>query len=424
MPLQSLTFYSAVSCLLLLLGGQALAAEVVSSSKLTLSRALEIALRIDPMLAMSQAKETAFREKAVAAYSWPDPKLQVGMMNLPTDTFAIDQEPMTQMVIGVAQAFPPAGTVTAMRDKFSEMAQEAGHTSRDNELKTTQGVRLTWLNVYYQFHASQLVKKSLGVFEQYTEVARFQYRAGRGKQQDVIRSQLEYSRLEDKVISFQEQWEAGLADLYKWTGREIIGQEMDMSFPKLPALPRSQELKAGLVSHPAIEAGQSRVDASGNEVKLADARFNPGWMLDLKYGYRGADPKGNDRADFISAMVMVDLPFFTGKRQGRELLASKSMLEASKNSLDDLRRNYQQQFDINLAAFNRAEERLELYSSRLLPQAEQNTEATLNAYQSGVTSFNDLARSQLTELDSQLQYLKLQVDQARAQVRLLYIAGG
>jgi outer membrane protein TolC len=100
------------------------------------------------------------------------------------------------------------------------------------------------------------------------------------------------------------------------------------------------------------------------------------------------------------------------------------MLSASKSSLDDLRRNYQQQLDASLAAYRRAEERLDLYGSRLLPQAEQNTEATLSAYQSGVTSFNDLVRSRLTELDSHLQYLKLQVDQARAQVQLLYLAGG
>jgi outer membrane protein TolC len=212
--------------------------------------------------------------------------------------------------------------------------------------------------------------------------------------------------------------------LYKWTGREVIGQEMDMSFPKLPALPRQQQLKAGMVSHPAIEAGSSRVNASESEVKLADAKFNAGWKLDLKYGYRQAAPNGMDRADFISAMVMVDMPFFTGKRQGKELQASESMLAASKSSLDDLRRKFQLQLDASLATYQRAGERLELYSSRLLPQAEQNTEATLTAYQSGVTSFNDLVRSRLTELDAHLQYLKLQIDQARAQVRLLYLAGG
>ena len=36
----------------------------------------------------------------------PDPKLKIGVMNLPLDSFERDQEAMTQLQLGLQQAFP------------------------------------------------------------------------------------------------------------------------------------------------------------------------------------------------------------------------------------------------------------------------------------------------------------------------------
>jgi outer membrane protein TolC len=76
-----------------------------------------------------------------------------------------------------------------------------------------------------------------------------------------------------------------------------------------------------------------------------------------------------------------------------------------------------------MAVYNRANERVQLYEGSVLPHSRQNTEATLNAYQSGVTDFNVLVRARLTELKSELQFVKLNVERAKAQVELLYLAG-
>jgi outer membrane protein TolC len=192
-----------------------------------------------------------------------------------------------------------------------------------------------------------------------------------------------------------------------------------MAFPELPDLPQPAQLKSVLEQHPALKAGKSRIKASESEVDFADAQYNPGWMIDVKYGYRAAG-----RDDLFSAMISMDMPFFTGKRQDRQLAASKATMSAVKSDLDELRREYQRRLDDALAAYQRMGERIELYRAEVLPESQQNTEATLNAYQSGVTDFNDVVRARLTQLNSQLNFIKLQVDQARAQADLLYLAGG
>jgi len=67
---------------------------------------------------------------------------------------------------------------------------------------------------------------------------------------------------------------------------------------------------------------------------------------------------------------------------------------------------------------------LTLYDTLVLPQEDQNAEASLSAYQSGVIAFGELIRARLTQLTSQLQRLKLKITKANAQIELLYLAGG
>ena len=390
-----------------------------SGVKLSLSEAERLALELDPLVKRAQDLQAALQDRAVAANTWPDPKVRMGVVNLSAETYDFDQEPMTQAVIGVAQAFPPAGATSAKRDKFNELSSAEGFGAEDQKLKTLMGVRKSWFNVYLQHHSRALVQQSLKQFDQLIKITRYQYRAGSGKQQDVVRAQLEQSLLEDRDKEIQEKWESALAELQKWLGSTYVHRELDMEFPQLPTIPVQRELEANLEQHPAVRVSKARVKASENEVEFANAQFRPGWMLDLSYGYRGAN-----RDNVLSAMFIVDLPLFTGKRQGKELSASKADLSAAKNMLDDTRRVYQQKYADGLAAYQRTNERLEFYRTQLLPQAQQNTKATMNAYQSGVTGFNDVVRARLTELTSQLQFLKLQVDQAKAQADLLYLAGG
>jgi outer membrane protein TolC len=68
-------------------------------------------------------------------------------------------------------------------------------------------------------------------------------------------------------------------------------------------------------------------------------------------------------------------------------------------------------------------ERKRLYKNSLLRSAKNNSKAALNAYQSGVSEFNTLMRAQITELDVRLEDLRIRVDRAIAQAKILYVVG-
>ncbi len=91
-----------------LLAAISLSSPVVAASDehLSLADAERIALGADPGVARFRALADGLRERAVADAQLPDPKLKLGLMNFPTDTFDRTQEPMTQVQVGAVQAFP------------------------------------------------------------------------------------------------------------------------------------------------------------------------------------------------------------------------------------------------------------------------------------------------------------------------------
>lgn len=387
------------------------------SEDLSLVAAEHLALSLDPMIARAEALQKSFSAQAIAADTLPDPKLKLGLVNVPAGSFMLDQEPMTQSVVGLSQAFPPMGLTQANADRWNALSEGQQAALKDRTLEVKRQVRHAWLELYYQRKAYELLEQSESVFEQLAKITQFQYRAGRGNQQHVVRAQLELSLLKDREIAIDTDKERALVILKKWIGP--IDGKLSMNFPKLPPMPDPAIVEVSLNEHPALKVEKSEVKAARHNVAVAESRYKPAWMLDVTYGVREAD-----RDDMFTAVVKVDLPFFTGSRQDKLVDAGRAALVAQQNGVREKYRVFLERLDSSNAVYQQISERLKYFESMLIPQAEQNTKAALNAYQTGVSDFGELIRAKLTELDSRLKYLRLVVNRAKSKVDLLYLAGG
>jgi outer membrane protein TolC len=205
--------------------------------------------------------------------------------------------------------------------------------------------------------------------------------------------------------------------LAKWIGLENADRPLTEHIPELSRLPTKQELKDGLNRHPLIRIEQTSINASQQGVALAREAYKPSMMFDVTYGQREGRP------DFLSGMVVMDVPLFKEKRQDRKLKASQHRLNAAKSKRDDRYIELSKMLDSSYAQWERLGERIQLFDEKLLPQVKQNTEISLSAYQNDISDFTSLMRAQITELETRLKALRLRVDRAKAQARLLYIAG-
>ena len=79
--------------------------------------------------------------------------------------------------------------------------------------------------------------------------------------------------------------------------------------------------------------------------------------------------------------------------------------------------------DRTYADWERLDARVDLFERVVVDRASANAEAALDGYQNQVSDFAELVRSQLAELDTELQLRRLRVEHAKAQSQLLYLAG-
>ncbi len=220
-------------------------------------------------------------------------------------------------------------------------------------------------------------------------------------------------------MDIRNQREEAWAKLARYLGETSGVMTPPQQFPELPRPQRPQ-----LDNHPVIQAARAEVAAEQNGVSLARQSYKPSWMLDVTYGGReGQNPDGSGRSDFLSAMVLMDIPLFTDNYQDREVAAGKQQLQGALFSLRDRQRELTRQWEVSHARWNNLSERLARYQDRLLPMARENAKSALQGYQSRDAEFSALMRARIMQLDTELKALRLRIDYARTQAQLIYLAG-
>ncbi len=398
----------------LLISGSALA--------LNLEQAEQLAIASDPLIESLKATSRSFEEESFAADTLPDPKLRFGAVNIPVDSFDMKQENITQLKLGIQQSFPAGDTLELQSKKSKYLSRSALALASDAELKILRDVRETYLNLYYETSAHQIILETKDLFSDLVTITESIYAAGRASQQDVVLANLELARLDDRLTKIQAMEEGYRSTLAQWIG-DPAWNSISREFPELPGLPESVDLNQVIPQHPLIRSESAKVDASRQLIEVAKQDYKPGFSAILDYGYRQDTNNGNNRADMLTALVSMDIPLFTENRQDKKVSANVQKTAAAQYSKDDKLRFLKQYYDKNQYQWQRLGEREKLYTNSILKSAKNNTATALTAYQSGVSEFNTLMRAEITGLDIRLEDLRIRVDRAVAQARLLYITG-
>ena len=394
-----------------------------NAETLSLAEAEQLALQGDPMLGNINASAQALDEAAIADGQLPDPKAKFSLFNFPTDTFDRDQEPITQLRFGVQQAIPRGNTLE-LKSKRTRVQAGGKRAKVANETrKLKRDVRANWYETFYWVRAERIVAANKRLFKEMVDITESQYAAGRRNQQDVLRAELELGLLDDRLINIQQKQETSRAKLARWIGGEAQ-RELTDEFPFLAEPPTLASIEAGLPQHPALRMQQAHIDMKRQNVSIAREAYKPAWTVGVDYGVRdGNNPNGTERSDLLAATVTFDLPIFTNKRQDRRLAAAQRREGAAKLRYDDKLRGIRSMLERDFVSWQRLSQRLKHYQKTLVGQATANSEASLLAYQNDATDFPTLMRAKITELNTHLKALRIHVDAAKAQARLLYLAG-
>jgi outer membrane protein TolC len=369
-------------------------------------------------LVAQEAAVGAASEQASRAAELPDPKLKLGLDNVPVsspDAFSLTRDFMTMRRIGYSQEMPNAKKRQARSQRATrEQAVEAA-TLAAQRAQVRQDAALGWLEVYY-------AQRSLSTLEALREAYRLEAEttgpavtAGRTTPAMAVAARSAVEIANDRISEQQRILARARASF-----RALVGDaaERPLSLPPdINSLAHAPNTLVGAIdTHPDQRIFEEREALAQSEVALATSTRNPDWGWEVSFGQR--EPRFSN---MVSVMVSMDLPLWKGSRQDRDVAARVKQLEQARAQREDARRMHDAEVRMLLADWTFAGERAQRFSKAMLPLAQERAELALAAYRGGRGELASVLEARRAQTEAELSRLAAELERARAWARLNYL---
>jgi outer membrane protein TolC len=401
---------------------------IAEQSTISLNQVEALALKNESGIQSQQWQAKSLIEQSIADGELKDPKLQLGLNNLATDSFDFNQENMTQFKVGIIQQFPAGDTLKLKQQKTIKQSDLVYSKIDNRKLEIIKKVRLTYLELYYWEQAKITIKQNKKLFSQLIEIVQSLFSVGRNNQYDLISAQLSLSKLDDRLTKINQKINTQRSKLSRWIGYQNSRKTIAKELPELVFSFNSKQedfetLSQYFYTHPKIQEVDAKLEIRRKDIQLIKESYKPGWALNVSYGYRDENINGQYRSDFISAGVTMDLPLFTANRQDKKLLSKEYAYQALKDQKIELLHQLVAELEQEITNEELYKQRHQLYRKILLPQAKQQEKASLLAYQSNKGNFSDVMRAYINNLNAHLDERRIAVDHLQTNTRILYLLG-
>ncbi len=417
-------FFNFMVCLLLMPATHALALDNngTGCTRLDLQEAIDIALRNNPGFLALKAQYEARSNIPPQVGSLPDPVLSFNALNLPTDSFSLDQEAMTQIQIKLTQAIPFPGKLSLKKKAAEEEAEAWRLQVEETRLQLIRDVKKNWWEIFYLQKALEIVHRNQKLIHDIIDTARTKYQVGKGLQQDVLLAQVELSNLLNQDMEI-----IGLLKAQKAEMNRLLNQPQDYCFT-LPSdfsavlddiPPQKDLLKVAELKRPILAVSKKKIDAAKNRLKLSRKGLFPDFTLGAAYGFRqGENPNGEDRADFASFMISMNLPVWAGTKQKKRIEEkSRELAESDLRSRETLKM-VQAEISREASLYESAKGQALFYKSTIIPQARQTITAMIKGYQVNKVDFLNVIRAQLSLFNYEKKYWRMFTNGQKAMAAL------
>ena len=219
------------------------------------------------------------------AGAYPDPTFNFNLANIPINTFDFNQEPMTGKVFSISQMIPFPGKLGLARDIAQQDARIAKSDYDEISNQLVKDIKVLYYELAYTDKATVIIEKNKSLMEELTKITETHYRVGHGLQHDVLKAQLELSRMIERLIGIQQkrvEISAQINALLNRDSESFVGHPDELEF--IPVEYNLAQLKSlANENRPVLKAWVTTVDQSAKKVSLAKKEYYPDFGIGLAY---------------------------------------------------------------------------------------------------------------------------------------------
>jgi outer membrane protein, heavy metal efflux system len=306
-----------------------------------------------------------------------------------------------------------------LRAGVAEHEADSMEAETDSVRRTVVGnLKIVYFQLAYIQQTLGVLQRSDELLNQVEQATEARYSVGQGNQQDVLKAQLQHTKILQEVAHHHQEEGLLEAQIKQLLGRPQESPDITAETLTVRGLPYSAaELFEKAREHnPDVHAKQASIREQETLVELAHRNFRPDFNAQYTYEHSGSQTR-----DYYMATFGIRLP--NRGRQRAELAEAQQNQERARQELDAESQRVLSEVQQQYVRAKTAEERLKIYSDGLLPQSEASFQSALSAYQSNRQDFESLLSGFLDVLNLDLEYQSELVEHESALAELERLTG-
>jgi outer membrane protein TolC len=394
----------------------------MNTGKASLSEFIQVALNENPQIKAADKEWQAALERIPQVKSLPDPILSYSHFGQSIETRLGPQ----RNKISVSQMFPFFGKLSIKGDVAHSQAWILEAQYRAVKADIILRVKKAFFSLYWFDKALKISQEEKEVLQRLAGVAQKKYETGQATQQDVLKAQLEISKVLDKILSLKQGRKAVAAEMNALLNRPAEASVEIIDEIEVPGIQfELMELyEWARENRPELIKAQRLIEKNEKSLKLTEKNYYPDFhiMFDYIDIGSGTTTSPEDGRNAWMGSIGINIPLWRKRLRAAEA-EEATKLEAS----EDLYRNIENEtlsrvHELFFEA-KTVEEQIKLYQYSLLPQAEQSFKASEIGYLSGKVDFLDLLESERMILMIKTGYHKAISDLNKSLAKLERIVG-
>jgi len=348
-----------------------------------LAAAVREALERSPEVARARADVAAEQQRAPQVGAFPDPTLSLGIQNDSFNQINIGVMETSFWQVMVTQPIPWPGKRGARAEAARAQASTVAARLARVELDVEAAVSSAWVDLLLVRGQLALLAKLETLWREAEAVVRARYGIGAVPQSDLMRAQLELTRLTTQRLALEGSARARTEELTRGRGPPL-DEPVEMMRPlaeaDLPDLATPERAVAEAEERsPDLAAARLSEAAAGRRVEVAERDRYPDLAVGAAVMFRGSlDP-------MWAATVSIGLPVFS--KRGAAVTESTERRRGESEGVEAVARVVRLRAAERQTALASLLATLRLYREGLLVQSDAAVRATMSQYRVGKVPF-------------------------------------
>ncbi|HEU5352170.1 MAG TPA: TolC family protein [Terracidiphilus sp.] len=378
-----------------------------SGPALTLDEMERMAQLRNPEIAVAARRVAVAEARVPAAGALDDPQAMYRGWGVPlSQPWNYNQ---AQNMFMLTQTLPGPGKRRLRAGVAKSDVAEARDELATVRLRVRVQIRKAFYNLLEAQDELRIHDEHIAIAQQAIAAARIRYTVGQVPQQDLLKAQLELTRLAEHMIRFSRDAEVARARLNTLVGRDpATPLRIKGDYGVTASLPSEASLEQlALQARPDLLVAETAAAKSRQQRNLAKKSYVPDFTVSA--GYMLMPPSQNVRNTYMVEGSMT-LPWLDRRKHNAEIATAAAAVTEQDAELAAMRTEAFGQIKESLAEAQAAQKFAALYQNSLRPQAEATLHAAVIAYENNQTDFLNLLDSQMQVVDIDLAWLQALAD--------------